>query len=48
MTPGGSETAADAGTKGGEDQRLSQLEQLLEEMNERLKTIEGRLPPGKP
>jgi aminopeptidase N len=28
----------------GEDQRLSHLEQLVQEMNERLKAIEGRLP----
>ena len=33
-----------AAAKGGEDQRLSHLEQLVEEMNERLKTIESRLP----
>jgi aminopeptidase N len=33
--------------KGGEDQRLSHLEDLVREMNERLKTIEGRLPPPK-
>lgn len=30
--------------KNGEDQRLSRLEQLVEEMNTRLKTIESRLP----
>jgi len=32
--------------KGGEDSRLSHLEQLVQEMNERLKVIEGRLPPA--
>jgi aminopeptidase N len=30
--------------KSGDDQRLSRLEQLVEEMNTRLKTIESRLP----
>jgi HEAT repeat protein len=35
--------SAEAGAKGGEDQRLSHLEQLVQEMNERLKAIEGRL-----
>ena len=50
-TPGGkdgphAELSAEAGTKGGEDQRLSHLEQLVQEMNERLKVIEGRLPPA--
>jgi HEAT repeat protein len=34
------------GPNSGEDQRLSHLEQLVEEMNERLKAIEGRLPPA--
>ncbi len=38
------EEAPEAGAKGGEDQRLSHLEKLVEEMNERLKTIEARLP----
>jgi len=28
-----------------EDQRLSHIEQLVEEMNDRLKSIETRLPP---
>ena len=32
----------------GDDQKLSHLEQLVQEMNERLKAIEGRLPPAKP
>lgn len=40
---GGQEEAAEA-TTNGEDQRLSHLEQLVQEMNERLKTIEERLP----
>ncbi len=40
------EEAPEAGAKGGEDQRLSHLEKLVEEMNERLKTIEARLPPA--
>ena len=31
--------------KGSEDQKISHLEQLVEEMNERLKAIESRLPP---
>jgi hypothetical protein len=30
--------------KPGQDQRLTQIEQLVKEMNERLKTIESRLP----
>jgi aminopeptidase N len=37
---------AEAVAKGGEDQRLSHLEQLVQEMNERLKVMEGRLPPA--
>jgi aminopeptidase N len=36
----------DAARKTGEDARLIRLEQLVEEMNGRLKTIEGRLPPA--
>jgi aminopeptidase N len=40
------EQAPEAGAKGGEDQRLGHLEQLVEEMNERLKSIEARLPPA--
>jgi aminopeptidase N len=45
------EEAPEAAAKSGDDQRLSHLETLVEEMNERLKTIEARLPPagtGKP
>jgi aminopeptidase N len=34
------------GERGGEDRRLSHLEQMVEEMNERLTKIEGRLPPA--
>ena len=45
MTGGGE--AEESGAKGNEDQRLSHLEQLVQEMNERLKNIEGRLPPAK-
>jgi hypothetical protein len=40
------EEEPEAGAKSGEDQRLSHLEKLVEEMNERLKAIEGRLPPA--
>jgi hypothetical protein len=40
------EEEPEAGAKNGEDQRLSHLEILVEEMNERLKAIEGRLPPA--
>jgi aminopeptidase N len=47
MMGDGTENAMESGTKGSEDQRLSHLEQLIQEMNERLKTIEGRLPPAK-
>jgi len=36
---------AEPGVKAGDDPRLSHLEQLVQEMNERLKVIEGRLPP---
>ena len=43
----GTSGAGDSGTRSGEDQRLSRLEQLVQEMNGRLKTIEGRLPPAK-
>jgi aminopeptidase N len=43
-TTGGGE-AEESSTKGNEDQRLIHLEQLVQEMNQRLKNIEGRLPP---
>ena len=36
----------ETGTKDEEDERLHRLEQLVQEMNERLKSIEGRLPPA--
>jgi aminopeptidase N len=42
----GDEAPASNGAKEGEDQRLSHLEQLVEEMNARLKSIEERLPPA--
>ncbi len=32
-------------SKVSDDQKMSHLEQLIEEMNERLKAIENRLPP---
>jgi aminopeptidase N len=35
---------SESSAKSGDDQRLSRLEQLVEEMNTRLKTIESRLP----
>jgi aminopeptidase N len=35
-----------AGEKGGEDERLIHVEQLVREMNDRLKEIEKRLPPA--
>ncbi len=38
----------EASAKPAEDQRLSHLEQLVQEMNERLKSIETRLPPPPP
>ncbi|HXX99500.1 MAG TPA: M1 family aminopeptidase [Candidatus Limnocylindrales bacterium] len=41
---GGEGEAAQAGPISSEDQRLSHLEHLVQEMNERLKAIEGRLP----
>ncbi len=37
-----------AAAKTADDPRLSHLELLVEELNERLKAIEGRLPPAKP
>jgi aminopeptidase N len=36
-----------AAGRNGEDRRLSHLEELVQEMNERLKAIESRLPPAK-
>jgi aminopeptidase N len=42
----GAQEAPEAGAKGADDQRLAHLEQLVEEMNARLKAIEGRLPPA--
>ena len=36
-----------AGAKSDEDRRLRHLEELVQEMNDRLKTIEGRLPAAK-
>ncbi|MGC0777694.1 MAG: HEAT repeat domain-containing protein, partial [Candidatus Acidiferrum sp.] len=38
----------EASAKPTEDQRLSHLEQLVQEMNERLKSMESRLPPPPP
>jgi aminopeptidase N len=40
----GAEASDVAAAKSSEDQRLMHLEQLVQEMNDRLKTIEGRLP----
>jgi hypothetical protein len=37
---------AKPGEKAGEDERLMHLEQLVQEMNDRLKEIEKRLPPA--
>jgi len=37
---------AKPGEKAGQDERLMHLEQLVQEMNERLKEIEKRLPPA--
>jgi len=44
---GSAESGDAASTKAPDDQRLIHLEQLVQEMNDRLKTIEGRLPPAK-
>jgi aminopeptidase N len=44
---GAGEEAQQASAKAGDDERLSHLEKLVEEMNDRLKAIEGRLPPPK-
>ena len=41
------ESAEGAGEKTGTDRRLEKLEHLLQEMSERLKSIEARLPPPK-
>ena len=35
-----------ASEKAGEDERLIHVEQLVQEMNDRLKEIEKRLPPA--
>jgi len=43
---GGSGEHSEADAKASDDQRLAHLEQLVQEMNDRLKTIEGRLPPA--
>jgi hypothetical protein len=44
----GEESAeAGAGEKASTDRRLEKLERLLQEMSERLKSIESRLPPPK-
>jgi aminopeptidase N len=40
------EEGPEPAAKVGEDQRLAHLEQLVREMNERLKSIEGRSPPA--
>jgi len=42
---GGAESSGSPGNKGMDDQRLVHLEQLVQEMNDRLKAMEGRLPP---
>jgi aminopeptidase N len=44
----GEESAEDGGEKLTTEQRLEKLEHLLQEMNERLKSMEKRLPPPKP
>jgi len=38
------EAGVEAAEKSADDRRLGQVEQLLQEMNERLKAIENRLP----
>ena len=43
---GDGDAGAESAAKGAGDQRLAHLEQLVEEMNARLKTIEARLPPA--
>jgi hypothetical protein len=44
----GGADAEEPTAKPTEDQRLSHLEQLIQEMNERLKSMESRLPPPPP
>jgi len=44
---GSGEPGDAASSKAADDQRLIHLEQLVQEMNDRLKSIEGRLPPAK-
>jgi aminopeptidase N len=44
----GGPEAEEASAKPTEDQRLNHLEQLIQEMNERLKSMESRLPPAPP
>jgi len=44
----GEEFAEDGGEKLSTEQRLEKLEHLLQEMSERLKSMEKRLPPPKP
>jgi aminopeptidase N len=44
---GTEESGAEGAEKAADDQRLAHLEQLLQEMNERLKAIENRLPAQK-
>ena len=43
---GGAHGEANAEAKPNEDERLGRLEKLVEEMNDRLKEIEKRLPPA--
>ena len=43
----GDEKEDGSGEQAGVSQRLDKLEQLVREMNDRLKSIEGRLPPSK-
>ena len=48
MEEEGGADAEEASAKPAEDQRLSHLEQLVQEMNDRLKSMESRLPPAPP
>jgi HEAT repeat protein len=48
MEEEGGADAEEASAKPTEDQRLSHLEQLIQEMNERLKSMESRLPSPPP